>query len=203
MGNRQQRGQRWSRATRACAAAVVALVAVFGARPAHAQRVDGNLEAAIHLKALNYDRALPKRAHGQVTIAVVYLAGQEASESVGKAMVSAFRQLGKEMKVRGMPVAVVALPFKPDTLGDDLAASNAAAIYIAPGLDAAIPVIHAAALLRKAPTLCGDQAQVKIGVAIGVHRRGKAAGITINLKVARALGMDLDSALFAVAEVLK
>jgi len=180
---------------------IVLSVAATGS--ATADRLDGKLEAAIHLKVLDYDRTLKKRAGGSLVIAIVTIPGHHASETTGKIMDSSFREVGRGLKVRGMSVTVVSLAYQADTLAQDLAASNAAIVYVTPGLDRELAKIHAAAQQRHAATLCGDRAQVRNGVAIGVYLRGRSAAITINLRTARSLGMDLDSAVFAVAEVIK
>jgi hypothetical protein len=193
-----------SRARRVAATAVVFLLAMVCAIPlARADRVDGKLEAAVHLKVLGYDRGLKKRGNpSKIVIGVLYKDGGE-SERVEKEMVGAFRDMAKQLKIQGLPVDVVAIPYKPDTLAADLANAGVNIIYVSPGLEGERARIHAAAAARGAPTICSDRELVKQGIAIGVFLKDKKAAIAVNIKAARELGMDLDSALFSVAEVFK
>jgi hypothetical protein len=186
------------------AATVAFLLALAGAAPlARADRVDGKLEAAVHLKVLGYDRGLKKRDNPQkLVIGVLYAAGGE-SEKVEKEMVAAFRDMARQLKVQGLPVEVVAIPYKADTLAADLAGAGVNILYVAPGLEGERAKIQAAAVARHTPTICSDRELVRQGMAIGVFLKDKKAAIAVNIKAARELGMDLDSALFAVAEVFK
>jgi hypothetical protein len=180
------------------------LVTWFGlSELALADRVDGRIEATVQLKALSYDRAFKKRnTRTKVTIGVLYKAGGE-SEKVSKEMVAAFREMSKQIKVQDLAVEAVPVLFNPDSLAADLASAAVNVVYITPGLETEMSKIHAAALARKAPTLCSDRNLVKQGVAIGVFLNKTKTGIAVNVKIARELGMDLDSSLFTVAEVFK
>jgi hypothetical protein len=133
---------------------------------------------------------------------VLYRAGGD-SEKVEKEMVAAFREMGKQMKVQSLAVDAVPVLYNADSVANDLATAGASVVYITPGLEAEVGKIHAAALVRKAPTICSDRNLVKQGVAMGVFLNKSKAGIAVNVKIARELGMDLDSTLFTVAEVFK
>jgi hypothetical protein len=184
--------------------AVAFLLAMVCAVPlVRADRVDGKLEAAVHLKVLGYDRGLKKRGNpSKIVIGVLYKDGGD-SEKVEKEMVLAFRDMAKQLKIQGLPVEVVAIPYKVDTLAADLASAGVNIIYVSPGLESERAKIHVAATARGAATICSDRELVKQGVAIGVFLKDKKAAIAVNIKAARELGMDLDSALFSVAEVFK
>ncbi len=195
----------FTRKARRIGVCVTALVATLaGLAPlGFADRVDGRLEAAVQLKALGYDRALKKRnARPKVTIGVIYKEGGD-SEKVEKEMVAAFRDMSKQLKVQDMPIEAVAVLYKADSFASDLESAGVNVIYMTPGMEGDLAKIHAAAVARKAPTLCSDRNVVKQGVAMGVFLNKTKAGIAVNVKVARELGMDLDSALFSVAEVFK
>ena len=193
-----------SRARRGAVSAVAFVLAMVCAVPLGlADRVDGKLEAAVHLKVLGYDRGLKKRGNPtRLVIGVLYIPGGD-SEKVEKEMVAAFRDMAKQLKIQGLPVDVVAIPYKADTLAADLASAGVNIVYVSPGLEGERAKIHAAAASRGAATICSDREMVKQGIAIGVFLKDKRAAIAVNIKAARALGMDLDSALFSVAEVFK
>jgi Asp-tRNA(Asn)/Glu-tRNA(Gln) amidotransferase A subunit family amidase len=193
-----------ARALRVGMSLIAFLLATVVAVPlVRADRVDGKLEAAVHLKVLGYDRGLKKRENpSKVMIGVLYKDGGD-SEKVEKEMVAAFRDMAKQLKVQGLPVEVVAIPYKADSLAADLASAGVNIIYVSTGLESEQARIQAAAAARHAPTICSDREMVRQGVAIGVFLKDKKAAIAVNIKAARALGMDLDSALFSVAEVFK
>src|SRR6185369_16838806 len=101
-----------SRARRGAVSAVAFVLAMVCAVPLGlADRVDGKLEAAVHLKVLGYDRGLKKRGNPtKLVIGVLYIPGGD-SEKVEKEMVAAFRDMAKQLKIQGLPVDVVAIPY--------------------------------------------------------------------------------------------
>jgi hypothetical protein len=175
----------------------IAAFLVSMSRPAHAERVSAPLEAAIHLKALGYDRALKQRAGESVVIAILYDPSIQASVDATDEMKEALIALAKKTKVQDLPVVVKSVSYKDAWPSTELA--KVAAIYVTPGLESRLTEIRKHSI----PTLCGDRDLAKQGLAIGVYVKGSSPGLTINLASARAAGMDLDSRLLAIAEVLK
>jgi hypothetical protein len=168
-----------------------------------AERVDSKLEATIHLKALNYDRALKTRTSGStLTVGVIYRSGGE-SEKVQRDITAAFRDIGKRLKVQGLTVQPVPILHTSEGLAAQLNDAGVNVIYVTPGMDSDLAKIHAAAVPRRAPTLCSDRDLVMQGVALGVFFRDGKPVLAVNLKIARELGMEMESALFSVAEVFK
>ncbi len=177
-------------------------IAVLGVSPAvRAERLAAPLEAAIHLRALGYDRALPDRAGGTVLIAVLYDPSDSASVKSADDVSGAFVSLSKKMKLQGLPIVVRSIAYKDAWPSGEL--SKAAAVYVTPGLESRLNDIRSNASRQDLPTLCGDRALAKAGLTIAVYRKGSSPGLTINLPAARSAGMDLDSRLLAIAEVLK
>ena len=188
------------RALRALAI-VLGICALFASSPARADRLSAPLEAAIHLRALGYDRALRQRAGDTVVIAILYDPSSDDSVQAKDEMAQAFRSLSGKMQVQGLPIAVKVVPYKDSWPGSDLA--GAAAAYVAPGLSAHLNDIKTQAARNGIPTLCGDRDLAVAGLSIAAYPKGSSPGLTINLPAARADGMDLDSRLLAIAEVLK
>jgi hypothetical protein len=182
--------------------AAVALVAAPG--PARADDgVEADLEATLHLKVLSYDKKLKARSGGRLVVAVVYRAGDETSEPSRKSIGAAFEKLARKVTVQGMKPEIVQVPFDAVQLGDQLKKARATVVYVAAGLDDAVGTVSAAASQIKAATLTGRRKQVEQGAAVGVVAHNGKPRIVINLKSARALGMDLDVKILSLAEVLK
>lgn len=180
---------------------VLSIGALLVATPAQAERVSPPLEAAIHLRALGYDRALKTRAGSSVVIAVLVDPTSEASTEAADAIKDAFISLSKKMKLQDLPIVVKTVSYKDSWPANDL--TKVAAVYVTPGLESRLSEIKTQAAKKSIATLCGDRDLAKQGIAIGVYVKGSSPGLTINLPSARASGMDLDSRLLAIAEVLK
>jgi hypothetical protein len=182
-------------------ASLLGLAVLIASPAARAQRLSAPLEAAIHLRALGYDRALHQRAGDTAVIAILYNPSSDASVQAEDDIGRAFRSLSGKMKVQGLPIAVKAVPYKDAWPGGELA--GVAAAYVTPGLEAHLSEIRSAAARADIPTLCGDRDLAVAGLSIAAYPKGSSPGLTINLRAARAAGMDLDSRLLSIAEVLK
>ena len=190
-----------NRSTSRGLALVLGLLVLFMAAPARAERLSAPLEAAIHLRALGYDRALKKRAGSSAVIALLYDPGSDASVQAANDLREAFLSLSKKMKLQDLPIVVKSVSYKDAWPASEL--SKVAAIYVTPGLEARFNEVRTQATKLGIPTLCGDRDLAKQGLAIAAYVKGSSPGITINLPSARGAGMDLDSRLLAIAEVLK
>src|SRR5262245_53804860 len=99
---------------------LVSAITSWSAR-AGAERLNAALEAAIHLKVLTYDRALPKRARNAAVIGILFAADVAASVQAKNEMVEAFEALGERSKVQGYAIAVQPLSYSAAKLDDNLA----------------------------------------------------------------------------------
>jgi hypothetical protein len=180
---------------------LVAAVLAGAAGTARAERLVAPLEAAIHIKALGYDRALRKRSNRAVVIVILYDADSSTSVSARNDMTAAFRSLASKTKVQGLPIEVTSVAYASGRAGS--AVSGASAVYVAPNLERHLGDIVSASSTYKVPLLCGDRSQAVAGVTIAAYRKGSKGSLTINLRAARAAGMDLDSRLLGIAEVLR
>ncbi len=114
-------------------------------------------------------------------------------------MTNAFRSLAGRTKVQGLNLDVSAVAFTGGRVGS--AMSGASAVYVAPNLERHLGDIVSASSTYKVPLLCGDRSLAVAGVTIAAYRKGSKGSLTINLRAARAAGMDLDSRLLGIAEV--
>jgi ABC-type uncharacterized transport system substrate-binding protein len=180
---------------------LVVAALLSAADTARGDRLVAPLEAAIHVKALGYDRALKKRSGRAVSIVILYDADSSTSVSARNDMTAALRSLASKAKVQGLPIEVTSVAYVSGRIAS--AISGASAVYVAPNLDRHIADIVAASSTYKVPLLCGDRSLAVAGVTIAAYRKGAKGSLTINLRAARAAGMDLDSRLLGIAEVLR
>jgi hypothetical protein len=169
--------------------------------PVRAERMSAPLEAAIHLRALSYDRALKKRAGDSVVIAILYDPASESSVQSSDEMRDALISLSKKVKVQDLPFVVKSVAYTNAWPTNDLAAASV--VYVTRGLEGRLNEIRAQTVKHGIRTLCGDRDLARQGLAVAVYVNGTSPGLTINLAAARSAGMDLDSRLLAIAEVLK
>jgi hypothetical protein len=169
---------------------VVALAA-----PALAATLPPQQQALVILRTLAYDRNLKARAGAKVTVAL--LTGDVPCAAVK----SALEESGRELSVSGLPVRVISVAWG-DGAAATLAAEKPVAVYVCPGLDAAVATITGYTRQNRVLSFSGSPEDVDNGVAIGVIGRGDKAAVLVNLAAARAEGAQLDSALLRVAEVI-
>jgi hypothetical protein len=168
---------------------------------AQAERLPAAHEAAIHLKVLGYDRALPRRAGGRVHIVVLFDPSSSLSTAARDEMVGAFQAVARRTRIQNLPVSVSSLSHSAEQLEEQL--SRATVAYVTPGLESQLGALLAIGARRNLPILSGDRRLAERGAPVAAYRKGRTAGLTINLRAARSAGMDLDSRLFAIAEVLR
>jgi hypothetical protein len=161
-------------------------------------------QALLLLRILVYDRNLEHRVADTVTVGVVFRPGDAASERQRDTLVSALRSVAEEVVAAGMPVRAVAIPYRgPAGLEAQLAALRPAAIYIGAALAGSVKEIVQVTRRRSVLSVCGSREMVANGVGVGLVNRGQRAGVVVGLESTRSEGVDLDSALLAVAEVVR
>jgi len=176
------------------------LVATEGA--ASAQDAAPAARATLLIKVLSMDRALrvPSR---RVVVGVMYRAGSPDSERDRDQMVRAMQQVAARATLRGVHPQVVAIAYDRAAAAERMRAAGISAIYLTRGLDDAVTTVAAAARGLRIRTLCGSLAYVRAGMAVGVATRSNAPSIIVNLRVARQIGMDLDSRVLSIAVVVR
>ncbi|MCI0572239.1 MAG: YfiR family protein [Myxococcaceae bacterium] len=192
---------------RASAALIVVLCALSlvagGQGPARNQaQVPVDRQALVMLRVLAYDRNLPKRASGALTIAVV--AGQTPeSKNAQAAMVAALGEIAKESKVLGLPVKAVGVDASgPEPLEARLKAAGASVVYICQGVSTdEVRAITEAARRGSVLTFSGNEAHIDLGVGVAFVRRSARVVIVINRPVVSQAGAELAPELLQVAEI--
>ncbi len=161
-------------------------------------------QALLLLRVLAYDRNLRARAGASATVLVLYRAGDLGSESRRGALRTAFEEVARDVVVSGLPVTVAELAYQnPAELEARVEALHPALVYVDRALEASVPEITRVTRGRGVLSADGSRSMVEAGVSLAIVARSGRAAVLVNLPAARQEGADLDSALLAVADVLR
>lgn len=171
-------------------------------RATELEEANADLAAQLHLKVLSYDRNLQARTRGKLMLGILYRPEREESERARGLMQTAFYERASRASVQGMTLSVTSIAVGDvRTLQKRLQDAGVTLLYLTPGLEDLAGAINPIALALKAPTLSGRRSLIDSGAAIAVITKDDKPGIVVNLPVAKALGMDLDTLLLRLAEV--
>jgi len=191
------------RATQLRALALALLVVLASGVAAQAPGVPPDLQAAILVRTLAYDRALKSRAGAAVVVGVVARAGDKASLAAQDEMVRAFAT-AEPRTVLGLPLKGVAVTFKDRAALVAWAAQEGAdALYVTPGLVDDLATLRSVCDELKLASFGANRTLVEKGLAVAVVAKGGTPRLVVNLASARASGLDLDPKLLQLSEVLK
>ncbi|HEX9898064.1 MAG TPA: YfiR family protein, partial [Candidatus Methylomirabilis sp.] len=170
----------------------------------HAQQgASAELEAKIFARMLAYDRALKARAGSSVGIAVLVNGEDKASARSNDQMLEAFKAL-ESVTIQGLPVTVSSRTYKdPADLTAWIAREGIDALYLTRGLAGELEGIRSVCRERKVVSMSHVRSFVEQGVAVGVVMRGDAPRTVVNIAAAESMGMDLDSKLLQLSEVIR
>lgn len=155
------------------------------------------------MKILNYDRSLPDKVHGEVTVGLLYQSGYRTSANVADEVRAAVAQLPEDI-LGGFPVHLVTIDLdKTEDLGKALADLRLHVLYVTPMRAVDLAMVLRASQVAQILTMTGVPQYVETGVAIGIDRRGERAQIVVNIAASRAEGADLSAQLLKLARVVK
>jgi hypothetical protein len=183
-----------------CAAVLLCVAGV--SRPAHAD-IPPERQALILTRALSYDNNLRSRAGDSVVVAVLYRAGNGASEAMADGAVRAFKAL-ENVKIQDLPFRAVKLAFtNKDGLKAAISAQGVDAVYACVGLEGDIGAIKEVSHKDHVLSIGSREEFVQGGLSLGVFLTEGKATITVNLQASRDEGAALSSELLRLAHVLR
>lgn len=162
-----------------------------------------DVQLALLLKILTYDRSFQYKAKSGVSIGVVYMPGD--AESV-KAKDEAAKALGQleGRTIKNLPIKFTVVEYKdPKQLEAAVRANKINVFYVAPGNAASLAEILKVSHTFGITTATGVPDYVKKGVAVGIGSKQDKPEIMINLPSSRSEGSDFDASLLRIANVLK
>lgn len=185
------------------AVALVLLFLLAGDVGAQAPAVPPDLQAAILVRTLAYDRGLKARAGTAVVVGVIAKAGDKASQAAQEEMVRAFAA-AEPRTIFGLPLKASAGAFKDRaSLAAWVAQEGVDALYVTLGMAEDLAVVRSVCDELKLASFGANRSFVEKGLAVAVVAKGDTPRLVVNLASARASGLDLDPKLLQLSEVLK
>jgi ABC-type uncharacterized transport system substrate-binding protein len=173
-------------------AAVITLAFASTARPAG--DLPQQIQGALLLKLLGYDRNLPSRSPQGVVIALIADSAAEVSELT--------QMQGKKIQGKSVKVTIIA-GTDPASLADALNGAASNAVYQAGKTnDATRKATLAWATAKKIPVFGGSRKLAEKGAAVGFAIEGGKPRIIINVKASRAQGVDFPSSVLRLANLI-
>lgn len=164
-----------------------------------------DVQVQIMVKILNFDRRLPERAGGRLTVGVLYQGRYRTSANVGGEVCRSLMALPPAAlgALESLPVACVPIDLDrtPD-LAAALKRERIQVLYVSPLRAVRIEDVVAVTRAGRVTTLTGVPRYVETGCAIGVDMKGDRPEIVINLAASRAEGADLNAQLLKLARVV-
>jgi hypothetical protein len=173
-------------------------------RPAAARPLDAAQRVKILMRVLTYDRNLDRTAvGGRIFIGVLFDQARDTSVKERDEVMAALEAV-KNIKVKGNTLVFGAIPYTDAASLKKFAGDkNAGAFFVCGGLGKAVGEIGKVAADARISTLTGNESLVREGLAVGVIDKAGKGEIIVNLPVAKALGMALESSLLRLAEVIR
>lgn len=170
---------------------------------AQEMQVPVELQAALVLKALSFQRSLPERAGEEIVVGVAYQGRYARSVETKEDLLRAVTRMG-DQQVAGIPVRWLTIDLgQTSALVEELHRLSIDVLYVCPLRALAISALSQAARQAKVLTCTGVPSYVYEGLALGVGLKGDRPQLLINLEAARAEGADFDARLLKLCKVLE
>ena len=157
----------------------------------------------LFLKILTFDRNLDQRVNGDLVIGIVYQRRFRRSLHVRDALLNAVKE-SKIADVAGHQIRVVSIDLESNTdIRKAIREHRVNALYIAPLRAVDIKSISKVSREAKVLTMTGVPEYVEEGIAVGIGLRGEKPEILVNLRAAKAEGVDFHAQLLKLAKVFR
>jgi YfiR/HmsC-like len=158
-----------------------------------------NLQARLLTRLLANERGFARRVTGDVVIHLVEAPGDDASEHGVQQMRATLTDIGE---VNGHRLRIEIVKFSnPAALVASCQAKNVHALYVSPGLGSNVAAIAKALVGNAILTFAAVESYVQAGIVVGVALVSGRPKMSIHLGQARAQGLDIPSAILALAKV--
>lgn len=178
---------------------LVVLVGVLALPAAAAGQAASSQEPwlALMLRALGNDRSLPGRG-GALKIAVVHTAEGEADATATAERLAAAGRGMPALKVTAHPVKFTSVAALLTQIRED----RFTALYIHVSASQALISVVQVSRGAKIPSLGDTRDMIVRGAALGVEEAGGGPKLVINLRAAKAEGLDLPAGLLGLSTVI-
>jgi hypothetical protein len=181
---------------------VIAFTALLSAAAlAQEMPVPVNLQHALLMKVLAFDRNLISNVDGDIVIGIVHQRRFRASLNATNEFVTASENIPS--KIRNLTVRYHLIDISNATdIKQEIVKHRLNVLYVAPLRAVDIEKISSVAQTQHILTLTGVLEYVEAGLAVGIGLKGEKPEIVINLTAARAEGADFTAQLLGISRVI-
>ncbi|MBT3271353.1 DUF4154 domain-containing protein [Candidatus Poribacteria bacterium] len=156
----------------------------------------------ICIKALTFDRSLPKRAGDEIVFAILFQPRYLASNSTHDEALHVVRDLGID-DINGIPVRYVSIPVSDEAdIERAVLDSEADILYVAPLRAVSLDAITRVSREHDVMTCSGVDGYGEAGLTLTVAARAEKPEIVINYTAMTEEGVDFTAQLLGYARVL-
>lgn len=171
---------------------------------AHAGALEVGKRVPLLMRVLAYDRQLTARQEKGVVLIGVAFAPDDAGSVKEKDAVLTALSASNLKQIKDFTLSVVAVPYTgPLSLKSALGDRRAAVLYVCEGLESSLREIMETATRTKMATMSGSESLTRQGLAFAAFDDGGKGRVIVNLKSAKAQGLDLDATMLNLAIVLR
>jgi hypothetical protein len=162
-----------------------------------------SVQYPLFLRILTFDRNLEARVGDEIVIAIVYQEKFKRSLNVKDELVRVMDE-SPIKKIEDIPIRYVPIDIRDKTdLAKVVSKNKADILYITPLRTIQTETITAVSRDKKITTLTGVPDYVESGLAVGIGIKGEKPLIIVNLKGAKAEGVNFDSELLKLAKIVE
>ena len=184
---------------RRCAIAV-AIGVISASTPAGARAQDMDvpvqMQVALFLKVLTFDRNLVVSPVNEIVVGVVFQSGYRSSVNAKNVAMAALQVTGNQRKIRA-----IAIDLDRETLLTALPRHRPSVLYVAPLRAVEIGDLATTARNANVTTVTGVTHYISLGLAVSVRLQGERPKLVINAEAARAEGADFSAELLKLAQI--
>ncbi len=187
-----------SHARRCTIAVGVCVICASPPAMASAQDMDVpvQIQVALFLKVLTFDRNLVISPPSEIVVGVVFQSGYRSSVNAKNVAMAALQTTGNARKIRA-----IAIDLDRETLVAALPRYRPSVLYVAPLRAVEIGDLATTARNANITTVTGVPQYIALGLAVSVRLQGERPKLVINAEAAKAEGADFSAELLKLAQI--
>jgi hypothetical protein len=186
--------------------AIYFILTFFFSNLAAAEFLPYNLQAALMLKILNFDKNVDRSAvNGVITIGIVYEANKRSLECSKSILMELLSFKSRGMKIRNSTIDFCLIPFDENTFADTVKSKNAMILYVNVETPGSLAKIKEFTKKSGILTVAGlnSPEKVKSGITIGLELENEKPQILFNPDSAVKEGSNFPKEFLALVKVIQ
>ncbi|HMF88935.1 MAG TPA: YfiR family protein [Gemmatimonadaceae bacterium] len=183
-----------------CCALALAIGALYTFKPAAAEAQDMDIpvqmQVALFLKVITFDRNLVVPPASEIVVAVVFQSGYRTSVNAKNIAMTALQMTGNQRKIRA-----IAIDLDREPLAAALTRHMPSVLYVAPLRAVEIGDLAVTARNAGVTTVTGVPQYIALGLAVSVRLQGERPKLVINAEAAKLEGADFSTELLKLAQI--